>query len=745
MRTAALLILPALLSSPLHGQESSKPPETGKAPKEVPANDKPAEKKEHLTVEQLAAKVRLSSVVITHGGREGGEGGTGSGFVVSKDGLIATCAHVIGESRPLTVRFDDGSEYKVSSIHAWDAKLDLAVLRIDAKDLEPVPLAPADSITQGAEVVAMGAPHGLEFSVVRGVVSALRDFDGRALIQIAIPVESGNSGGPLLDRQGRVHGLLTMKSAVTDNLGFAVPVGALHRLLEKPNSVPMEKWLTIGRLDPKRWKTVMGAQWKQRAGRISVEQAGDGFGGRSLCLSQREVPKVPYEIAVEVILEDEAGAAGLTFESDGGDRHYGFYPSGGGLRLTRFDGPNVFTWNILEQLKTDAYRPGEWNRLRVRVEEKMITCFVNGEKVVELEDAVLRGGSAGLAKFRNTVATFRRFRIGANLAQDAAPAELVARLERQVAKLIRHPGHEKALANLGSAPDLARTLLQREAKQLRAQADDLDAQARSIHRRAIASEIAAALKSEKEDRLLRAALLIARLDNTEIEVEAYLEEVGRMAGEISGALPKDAKIAQKVDAVRTYLFHDNGYHGSRADYYSRSNSYLNEVIDDREGIPITLSLLFVELARRVGAEMHGLGLPGHFVACYQDEKVRKIIDPFEGGTPMKVEDADGLLLSAGFGIKASEMPVAEPGEIISRMLRNLKGIAIEEKAYHDALSYVDILVTLDPEDPQARLNRALLHMQTGTIAQAKPDLEWILENKPEGIHLDRIRELYQGL
>ena len=202
----------------------------------TPTGDAPAPAQ---SVETLARSVRRSAVVIRHGGRAGGSGGTGSGFVISKEGHIATCAHVIGESRPLTVHFDDDSEYKVTAIHAWDAKLDLAVLKIDAGDrkLEPIPLAEADTIVQGAEVIAMGAPLGLEFSVVRGVLSAVRDYDGRTLLQVAIPVEPGNSGGPLLDRKGRVHGLITMKSAVTDNLGFAVPVGALRKLLDRKSVV----------------------------------------------------------------------------------------------------------------------------------------------------------------------------------------------------------------------------------------------------------------------------------------------------------------------------------------------------------------------------------------------------------------------------------------------------------------------------------------------------------------------------
>ena len=107
-------------------------PVTGQDREELDDNQKAAEESTSppensaRSVEELAKLARRSAVVIRHGGRSGGEGGTGSGFVISDKGLVATCAHVIGESRPLTVHFDDGSEHKVTSIHAWDAKLDLA-------------------------------------------------------------------------------------------------------------------------------------------------------------------------------------------------------------------------------------------------------------------------------------------------------------------------------------------------------------------------------------------------------------------------------------------------------------------------------------------------------------------------------------------------------------------------------------------------------------------------------------------
>ncbi|NIP92485.1 MAG: tetratricopeptide repeat protein, partial [Akkermansiaceae bacterium] len=264
---------------------------------------------------------------------------------------------------------------------------------------------------------------------------------------------------------------------------------------------------------------------------------------------------------------------------------------------------------------------------------------------------------------------------------------------------------------------------------MRAVAATLEKQAALLHRRAIARQIAASLEPGTKDGLLRAALLLARLDNPEVDVEAYLEEIERMAGEIASTLPEEATNDRKIGAVRTYLFHDNGFHGSRLDYYSRANSYLNEVIDDREGIPITLSLLVVELGRRVGAELHGLGLPGHFVACYQEGDQRRIIDPFEGGAPMKLEDANALLAAAGFRETAAEFSTATPRDIIRRMLNNLKAIAIEEKDFQGAIGYVDVLLTLDPGNPQERLGRALLHLQLGEGNRAKPDLEWLLEHK----------------
>ncbi len=179
----------------------------------------------------------------------------------------------------------------MTAIHASDRKLDLAILRIDAKGLTPLELGDSTTLKDGQAVVAMGNPQGLRHSVVAGVVSGQRDIEGRPMIQVAIPIEPGNSGGPLLDMHGRVHGILTIKSLVTANLGFAVAINTLKPLLKKPNPVPMSAWLTIGALDGEEWQPKLGGQWRQRAGRIIAEGMGAGFGGRSLCLSRRDLPR----------------------------------------------------------------------------------------------------------------------------------------------------------------------------------------------------------------------------------------------------------------------------------------------------------------------------------------------------------------------------------------------------------------------------------------------------------------------
>lgn len=696
-------------------------------------------------IEPIAAAVRKSVVVITHAGRDGKRQGLGTGFVVSADGLIATNLHVIGEGRPISVQLEDKRQFEVTTVHASDRASDLAVIRINAQGLTPLPLGDSEQLKDGQPVVAVGNPHGLNHSVVSGVVSGKRTIDGLPIIQLAIPIEKGNSGGPLLDLQGRVHGILTMKSAVTANLGFAVSVNTLKTLLAKPNPLPMSRWATLGVLDPTEWETIAGARWRARGGRIQVEGTGTGFGGRALCLSRQAVPEVPFEVAVTVRLEEESGAAGLAFHADGGDLHYGFYPSAGQLRLTRFDGPDVFSWKILHQEASRHYRPGDWNTLKVRIEKDRLLCYVNGHLAVESTDRGLTSGRVGLAKFRDTKAEFKGFQVGRELKEAAPPAEVVQRLQKMIADLDGNrvrptESAERLAAEAGTAV----ALLRDRARKLEEEAVRLRDLAQTVHRRRIQNELAQLLKTE-EDKidLLHAALLIARLDNDELDIEPYRRQVERMARDVKKSLPAKANDPQKLEALNKYLFTEQGFHGSRADYYSRANSYLNDVLDDREGLPLTLSILYLELGRRIDLPLVGIGLPGHFVVRHMPANGEgNLIDVYDGGKELSRTDAEARVKEiTRRPLRAEHLQPMTRKAILQRMLHNLLGVAQREGQPRDMLGYLDTLLTLDPEAAEERGQRAAVRFQLGDRVGALEDLDWLLQHRPEGLDVERVQEM----
>lgn len=564
------------------------------------------------------------------------------------------------------------------------------------------------------------------------------------MLQLAIPIEPGNSGGPVVDRRGRVQGVITMKSAVTENLGFAVPINGLKALLEKPNPVPIARWLTIGALDPQQWKPHLGGVWQQRAGRLLATEPGSGFGGRSLCLYQPELPEFPLEIAVSVRLEDEAGAAGLAFGSDEADRHYGFYPSAGKLRLTRFDGPNVFSWNILADFPSEHYRPGEWNHLKVRLESDRIVCFVNDQQVFEARDPVRLSGKVGLAKFRDTQAEFKAFQVAPQIAPAQLSPETRTKIEvqidaldslqetlpRQLQPLVDQPGSTDVLRQRADA-------LERQAGELRRLAAD-------VHTQRVARLLASELEQDEASvDLARAALLIAWLDNEEVDVEAYLAELDRLAATVRESLPDEATDDQRLAALDDFLFEQRGFHGSRTEYYHQANSYLNQVLDDREGLPITLSVLYMELGRRLDLKIEGVSLPGHFVVRYVSSDGKEtLIDVFERGKRISHAEAalKATLLSRS-PVSKDHLAAAAPRVIIRRMISNLMGVAERSRDTEAMLRYAEAAVAIDQQAVADRGLRAVLRHQTGRRAAALADLDWILEAKPAGLDLDRIRQM----
>lgn len=712
-----------------------------------------------IDVAALVKRVKESVVVVSFAGREGTTEGVGTGFIIRADGLIATNNHVIGEARPITVRTLAGKSYPVESIVAHERDLDLAVLKIAAEGLPALELGDSDTLVQGQPVVAIGNPEGLEHSVVTGVVSGLRkEVDGRSMIQLAIPIERGNSGGPLLDLEGRVHGLLTLKSLVTENLGYAVPVNALKPLIEKPSPIPMARWLTIGRLSPSQWDVADSANWSQRAGIIKASGVPAGFGGRSVCVSKTEPPRVPYEIAVSVKMEQEDGAAGIVVFHDG-QRHYGFYPSSGKLRFSRFDGPVVYDWNVIWDEPVAAYREGDWNRLKVRVEEKRIVCFCNGEQVFEFTGETKgegdaspfkwHDGRAGLAKFRHTTAQFKGFTVAGSIPDDRPSADLLAQLQ-EVTKGIRadRPPTTEQVATAGMLTGDSRLLLEQEAKRLERQAERIRQLAGGVHEARVRKELAAALEAEEgKGNLIRAALLVSALDNPELDVDDYVRTVDDLAAELKPRIEAAKTDAEKLAELHKFLFDEQSFHGSRVNYDSASNSYLNEVIDDREGLPITLSVIHMGIAQRVGLKVEGVGLPGHFITRFVPaEGEPQLVDVFDRGKKVSVDEAKSRVTGGRpENWDDDYLSAQSPKQIIERMFRNLIGVANRKSDPAATLRYVEAILAIRPDSGQDQILKAILCYNIGRYEDGLAAADWVLEHPPEGVVLERVQELRTAL
>jgi regulator of sirC expression with transglutaminase-like and TPR domain len=182
------------------------------------------------------------------------------------------------------------------------------------------------------------------------------------------------------------------------------------------------------------------------------------------------------------------------------------------------------------------------------------------------------------------------------------------------------------------------------------------------------------------------------------------------------------------------------------DYYSKSNSYMNEVIDDREGIPITMAVLYMELARRVGVNVVGVGLPGHFLARHEPkEGPGTLIDVYEGAKELTRAQAVAMVTDSGREFDDEYLATQSKQKILIRMLRNLMGIAQKAGDAEAMLQYTESVLILDPASAEDRWFRAVLYYQTERREEALADVEWLIEREPPGVDLARVKQLREIL
>jgi regulator of sirC expression with transglutaminase-like and TPR domain len=269
---------------------------------------------------------------------------------------------------------------------------------------------------------------------------------------------------------------------------------------------------------------------------------------------------------------------------------------------------------------------------------------------------------------------------------------------------------------------------------LEKQAARLRQLAKRVHEQRVYSELQAILaKPDEQTDLIHAALLLAKLDNEEVDVNAYRAEFDRMGKKLAAMTPAKADDKAKLETLNKFFFEQRGFHGSRSDYYTRSNSYLNEVIDDREGLPITLSVLYLELGKKIGLKIGGIPFPGHFVVRLLPAKGDGLfVDVFENGATFDLDEAKQRIDARGLLFRDDHVAPATKKAIIVRMLYNLLNVAQKDSDTDAGLRYLNGILLLDPEANEERFTRSALRYNKGLKKDALDDINFILEHTPEG-------------
>ena len=250
--------------------------------------------------------------------------------------------------------------------------------------------------------------------------------------------------------------------------------------------------------------------------------------------------------------------------------------------------------------------------------------------------------------------------------------------------------------------------------------------------------------------LARACLMIAQDAYPGLEVERYLGEIERMAIRLRGGLPAAGGAEERVAALNRFLFDDLGFWGNTEDYYDPRNSYLNDVIDRKTGIPITLAILYMELGRRVGLPLEGVSFPGHFLVRLRLRAGVLVLDPFAGGAPQAEDELRRRLErvipdQARGGVPLAELPLeqflepASKRQILARVLRNLKGIYRETGKPERMLEVLNRMLVVSPDSNAERRDRGYLYQRLECWRPALKDLTDYLEREPDAPDIDDVR------
>ena len=249
----------------------------------------------------------------------------------------------------------------------------------------------------------------------------------------------------------------------------------------------------------------------------------------------------------------------------------------------------------------------------------------------------------------------------------------------------------------------------------------------------------------------RAALAIGLEEYPNLDMDEYLHKLDTLAARVEVIIGQERSTDSVLNALNEVLFVQEGWTGNKEDYNDPRNSFLNEVLDRKTGIPISLSVVFIEVARRIGFPVEGVGFPGHFLVKHKHAQGEVLIDVFDRGRVISREYCQELLDQIYGGTVSFQPGFLQPMEkkaIVTRMLFNLKAIYYQREEYYKALSMVERILMLNPGVATEIRDRGLLFMQTSLFSKALSDLQYYLSRtrEPEdGRSIERHINMLRGI
>ena len=263
----------------------------------------------------------------------------------------------------------------------------------------------------------------------------------------------------------------------------------------------------------------------------------------------------------------------------------------------------------------------------------------------------------------------------------------------------------------------------------------------------IIQAFAALVRPEIDDEridLLQAALAFARIEYPDLDPAEYQRRISDMASRAAARIQETGDPAESIAALNEVLFREEMFRGNTVDYNNPRNSFINDVLDRRLGIPITLALVYMEVARRVGFPLFGVGMPGHFLLKHYDVSGHPIlIDAFERGQVISEEDCQkklNVLYSGQLTLQPEFLMPVTRRQMLTRMLNNLKAIYFTRRDLRRALQVVDLILVIYPRSPEDVKQRAVLRFNLHDRSGALRDFEEYVKMSPDASDAEEIKQ-----